>query len=74
MQEKLIEPWLDCALHVECIGPKGARHVPQSALNLMLTREFGLDAVQKTFNRKISRELWTSERRPTKKYPISVCT
>ena len=92
MQEKLIEPWLDCALHVECIGPKGARHVPcnftdihdgryvgchrydQSALNLILTREFGLDAVQKTFNRKISRELWTIERRPTKQYPISVCT
>ena len=92
MQEKLIEPWLDCALHVECISPEGAQHVPcnftdihdgryagchrydQSALNLILTRELGLDAVQKTFNRKISSALWTIEKRPTKKYTISVCT
>ena len=93
MQEKLIEPWLDCALHVECIGPKGARHHPcnltdmnhdgryvgchrydQSALNLILTREFGLDAVSKACNVRISYTLWTVQRSPTKKYKVSLCT
>ena len=28
MEEKLIEPWLDCALHKECIAPKGAKLSP----------------------------------------------
>ena len=28
MREKLIEPWLDCALHQECIAPKGAALAP----------------------------------------------
>ena len=93
MQEKLIEPWLDCALHVECIGPKGARHHPcnladmnhdgryvgchrydQSALNLILTREFGLDAVNKACDVRISYALWTVQRSPTKKYKVSLCT
>ena len=59
MKEKFIEPWLDCALHVECIAPKGSKGWPcghiinhdghyigchrydQSALNLILAREFG---------------------------------
>ena len=28
MEEKLIEPWLDCAFHNECIAPKGAKLSP----------------------------------------------
>ena len=28
MKEKFIEPWLDCALHVECIAPKGSKLGP----------------------------------------------
>ena len=52
-------PWVDCAEHVECISPKGAKRGPcnwklkpdylyvgchrydQSALNVLLMREFG---------------------------------
>ena len=28
MEEKLIEPWLDCAFHKERIAPKGAKLSP----------------------------------------------
>ena len=28
MQSKLIDPWEDCALHEECIAPKGAKLFP----------------------------------------------
>ena len=28
LREKFIEPWLDCALHVECIAPNGSKRSP----------------------------------------------
>ena len=28
VKEKLVEPWLDCALHEECIAPVGAKLGP----------------------------------------------
>ena len=83
MREKLIEPWLDCALHQECIAPKGAVPSPcmftkihdgryinchrydQSALNMILLREFGLDAVKKASNTTISKPTWSIVRHPT---------
>ena len=58
---KILEPWVDCALHKECIAPEGSRlfcwgvkrhdakgayrgchRYDQSALNMILLREFGL--------------------------------
>ena len=91
MREKLIEPWLDCALHQECMAPKGAVILPcriteihdgryvnchrydQSALNLILLREFGLDAVKKASNTTISEPTWSIERYPSKEYKVSRC-
>ena len=59
---KILEPWVDCALHKECIAPEGARlfcwavkrndakgawrgchRYDQSALNMILAREFGVN-------------------------------
>ena len=92
MKEKLIEPWLDCALHKECIAPKGANRSPchttqnhdghyidchrfdQSALNLILAREFGLDGVLKGSNRKITHPVWDIARKPIHTNNISLCT
>ena len=77
---KLIEPWLDCALHRECITPIGARIRPchftndhdghfinchrydQSALNLILAREFGMNVTLRASNKKISDTIWTIRR------------
>ena len=78
MKEKFIEPWLDCALHVECVAPGGAKLGPcvnithdghyvgchrydQSALGLILAREFGKDFVN-THNQTISKSIWTIKR------------
>ena len=94
MQEKFIDPWLDCALHEECISPKGAKRLScppppftknhdghyvgchrydQSAAILILTREFGLDAVDRAANREVTNMLWNVIRGPTHKYQISHC-
>ena len=91
MQEKLIEPWLDCALHQECIAPKGSKLWPchftkvhdghyigchrydQSALNLILAREFGVDGVLKAVNRNITLPTWTVDRYKTTYYNLSYC-
>ena len=91
MQEKLIEPWLDCALHQECIAPKGSRLGPckftkhhdghyvgchrydQSALNLILAREFGVDGVLKGSNRNITLPTWKVVRHKTNYYNLSYC-
>ena len=91
MQEKLIEPWLDCALHQECIAPKGSRSNPcnftkgghgnyvgchrydQSALNLILAREFGVDSVFKGANKTITLPTWKVVRFKTNNYNLSYC-
>ena len=91
MRENLIEPWLDCALHQECIAPKGAALAPcrfteihdgryinchryeQSALNMILLREFGLDAVKNASNTTISQPTWSIARHPSKDYKVSRC-
>ena len=92
MQEKLIEPWLDCALHQECIAPRGSRVKPcdftkvghgyyvgchrydQSALNLILAREFGVDGVLKGVNTTITLPTWKVVRYKTNYYSLSYCT
>ena len=92
MQEKLIEPWLDCALHQECIAPKGSRLKPcdftkvgqgyyvgchrydQSALNLILAREFGVDGLLRGANTTITHPTWRVDRHRTEYYSLSYCT
>ena len=92
MKDKFIEPWLDCALHGECIAPEGAKNIPchftnkhdgryvdchrfdQSALNLILAREFGMDSIKKGANRAITSSIWDIVRNSTHMYNISVCT
>ena len=80
MKEKFIEPWLDCALHVECIAPKGSKRGPcahtrnhdghyvgchrydQSALNLILAREFGPEVAMIVRNTTLSDSIWVIKR------------
>ena len=82
MRDKVIEPWLDCAIHQECIAPEGAKLTPckftaqhdghyvgchrydQSAINLILLREFGPDNFQTFSNRGLSAPLWGIEKEP----------
>ena len=74
------DPWVDCALHKECIAPSGSNlltcrgeapkdghyigchRYDQSALNLVLAREFGLDYYSKGSNRSLSHSLLTVRR------------
>jgi hypothetical protein len=79
IKEKLIDPWLDCALHEECIAPRGSALGPcqstelhdgryigchrydQSALNLILVREFGQDYL-KARHQRLANSLWEVRR------------
>ena len=76
MKEVLIEPWLDCALHKECIAPAGATIKPchltnrhdghyvgchrydQSALDLILAREFGAVSSLRARNETVRKSIW----------------
>ena len=76
IREKLIKPWVDCALHRECIAPHGATPGPctdtsvhdgryigchrydQAALNVIIAREFGMDASSMAINLSISNSTW----------------
>ena len=80
MKEKLVDLWLDCALHKECIAPSGAELRPcqftkrhdghyvgchrydQSAMNLIMAREFGLDYILRATNKTISENIWIVKR------------
>ena len=79
-RKKIIEPWVDCALHKECMAPKGSRHGPchattnhdghyidchrydQSAMNLILAREYGPDFFSQGAVPTLSRELFIIRR------------
>ena len=79
-RKKIIEPWLNCALHKECMAPVGSQRKPcnftdthdghyvgchrydQSALNLILAREYGLDYFSRGANDSISSMLFIIKR------------
>ena len=88
---KILEPWADCALHKECIAPKGAQAIcdetegidtkgayrgchryDQSALNMILVREFGLN-VWDSFHIKETAGIWNVKRNPTAFYTVKTC-
>ena len=88
---KILEPWVDCALHKECIAPEGAHlkcnkvnetdakgayrdchRYDQSALNMILVREFGL-SVWDSFHIKEMEGVLTVEHYPTEYYPVKMC-
>jgi len=90
MKEKVIQPWVDCALHQECIAPAGAtlfgcygddskykdgRYIgchrfDQSALNVILAKEFGIQLFQRLWNVSIFREVWMVERKPSDTFRV----
>ena len=83
MKEILIDPWLDCALHEECIAPPGAELWPchfsfhrdgrytgchrydQSALDIILAREFGSGSAQRAHNEAVRNSIWIFEKQNT---------
>ena len=88
---KILEPWVDCALHKECIAPEGAELIcdetygidakgayrgchryDQSALNMILVREFGL-SVWDLFHIKEMKGVLSVERQCTYHYTVKTC-
>lgn len=84
MKEKFLAPWVDCALHEECIAPKGSRvycnlqnpergchRFDQSALNVILVRELSplLPSLQRIVYDMTT--LVTIEKHETKMYDTS---
>ena len=93
MKQKVIHPWVDCALHPECIAPAGAsgsgcrmanlkyrdgRYVgchrfDQSALNIILAKEFGVQLFTRLGNGSIPSQLWKLHRSPSNEFSIRSC-
>ena len=90
-REKLIAPWVDCALREECITPKGARKNPcnftlnahndgtyvgchrydQSALNIILAKNFGLKVWDKVVRKDVTNQFATVHRGAQGIYPVN---
>ena len=80
-RKKIIEPWVDCALHKECMAPEGSQRKPcnmtkkhdghyigchrydQSAINLILAREYGPNFFSRGSVPSISKKLFIIQRR-----------
>ena len=90
MREKLLKYWVNCALHQDCIAPKGSRSSPckfkkgatyfhchrydQSALNFILIREFGLRIWDRVYHKRVE-SLLMVKRVATKYFtPVNKCS
>lgn len=93
LRTKFLNPWVDCALHQECIAPPGSslyhcnfvverithgtgRYIgchryDQSAMAMILIREFGLSVWNKTVHWE-AKHAWLIERKPSIRY-ASIC-
>ena len=48
----------------------GCHRFDQSALNVILTKEFGVQVFQRLWNRSIFHEVWTRERKPSDTFHV----
>ena len=91
VRKKILNNWVDCAVHEECMAPQGTsiwgcmeefldKYAPigefigchrydQSALNLILYREFGLSSMYSICHSSVL-NVFEVERYPTKHYTI----
>ena len=86
--ERVIKPWVQCALHEECIAPAGLHYPPcprgkhsfdfrchrfdQSALNILLYRIFTNNRLYPAMTAALSRTAGTI-RHATKKFQVKTC-
>jgi len=94
MMEKVIQPWVDCALHQECIAPAGAtlfgcygdgseykdgRYIgchrfDQSALNIILAKEFGVQLFKSLGNKDIPNQVLIVKSTHSDTFHVTTCT
>ena len=98
MRSRLIRPWTDCALHMDCIAPNGTtgpgsgrcdfklreknrnegiyigcHRYDQSALSMILIREYGIDVWSIMWYKEMNR-LFALERTVTHHYKVQQCS
>ena len=89
-RKRILDLWVDCALHVECIAPEGAKlqgcsgpttggryvgchRFDQSAINLILVKEFGIHVQDSAVNTHITGPLIRINRANTNFFTVRMC-